>query len=216
MRSMHIRKLEGATLSWDAPEWDVPGEPLSHFMGARPEHFPATEFKLGYDAEGLTVLFRVEDQYVRAPAREHQGPVWKDSCVEFFFSPLREPAGSYFNLEMNCGGMMLFNFHAKGDRESVAIPVAVCETIPCEHSLPSVVDPERAGAVTWTVGYRLPFELFAPYGDLEIPASGVEWRANFYKCADESSHPHWLTWSPVDLPKPNFHVPEYFGRLVFD
>ncbi|MCB0276848.1 MAG: diguanylate cyclase, partial [Calditrichaeota bacterium] len=27
---------------------------------------------------------------------------------------------------------------------------------------------------------------------------------------------HWLTWAPVEHPKPNFHLPEFFGTLVFD
>jgi len=37
--------------------------------------------------------------------------------------------------------------------------------------------------------------------------------ANFYKCADKLQHPHWLNWSPVDFPKPNFHLPQSFGVL---
>jgi hypothetical protein len=40
--------------------------------------------------------------------------------------------------------------------------------------------------------------------------------ANFYKCADQTSHPHWLTWASVDYPQPKFHLPEFFGRLVFE
>lgn len=35
-------------------------------------------------------------------------------------------------------------------------------------------------------------------------------------CADNTSHPHWLTWSPVDYPKPNFHLPQSFGFLEFE
>ena len=42
------------------------------------------------------------------------------------------------------------------------------------------------------------------------------WRANFYKCADRTSHPHCLTWAPVDFPVPNFHLPRSFGVLEFE
>ena len=36
------------------------------------------------------------------------------------------------------------------------------------------------------------------------PSPRAVWRVNFYKCADDTSHPHWLTWSPVELPDPKF------------
>ena len=48
-----------------------------------------------------------------------------------------------------------------------------------------------------------------------IPTEDTLWRANVYKCADKSSHPHWLTWNRVDRVKPDFHRPEFFGTLVF-
>jgi len=35
---------------------------------------------------------------------------------------------------------------------------------------------------------------------------------NFYTC-DETIHPHFGTWSPVKAMMPDFHRPEYFGRL---
>jgi hypothetical protein len=39
-------------------------------------------------------------------------------------------------------------------------------------------------------------------------------RANFYKCGDLTAHPHFLSWNPIDLPKPDFHRPEFFGTLT--
>ena len=52
---------------------------------------------------------------------------------------------------------------------------------------------------------------FMDLGDL----AGQTWRANFYKCADASVFPHWLTWSRVGLPEPDFHQPAFFGTLEF-
>ncbi|MBF0230732.1 MAG: hypothetical protein HQK63_14285 [Desulfamplus sp.] len=63
---------------------------------------------------------------------------------------------------------------------------------------------------------RYSISLLRRYCKVIIPALNVEWRANFYKCADKTSHPHWLTWSPVDFPKPNFHIHESFGILKFE
>jgi hypothetical protein len=34
-----------------------------------------------------------------------------------------------------------------------------------------------------------------------------------YKCADQTSHPHWAAWSAVNTL--NFHVPDCFGAVQF-
>ena len=33
---------------------------------------------------------------------------------------------------------------------------------------------------------------------------------NFYTCADDPEAPHFVRWSPINLPTPNFHCPEFF------
>ena len=45
--------------------------------------------------------------------------------------------------------------------------------------------------------------------------SGLVMRANFYKCGDLLRTPHFLSWSPIDLPRPQFHCPQYFGEIRF-
>ncbi len=46
---------------------------------------------------------------------------------------------------------------------------------------------------------------------IKLPLSGQTWAANFTKCADKTSHPHWLSWVGVRT----FHYPRDFNRLVF-
>ena len=29
------------------------------------------------------------------------------------------------------------------------------------------------------------------------------------------SLPHYLSWMPIDTPKPDFHRPEFFGKINF-
>lgn len=202
---------------WESSQWKkLPSERLQNYMGKRPEHFPKAEVKLSYDEMAIYVIFRVADRYVRAVASEHQGNVWEDSCVEFFFTPDSDLSRGYFNLEMNCGGTMLFHFQSGDGNQRVVIPKNECNKIRCAHSLPQIVDPEIDQPVTWSVEYQIPIALLKRYCQVSTPAQHVKWRANFYKCADRSSHPHWLTWSPVDFPKPNFHLPGSFGTLNFE
>lgn len=184
-------------------------------MGSKPGHFPRTEFKMTYDETTLHVMFRVEDRYVRAVAARDQDPVCRDSCVEFFFTPGEDVSLGYFNLEMNCGGTMLFHFQHAPRKDPVEIPVNVCSTVCRAHALPRIVDPEIGEPVTWTVRYGIPVALLNTFCPAVSPRPGVSWRGNFYKCADHTSHPHWLTWAPVDVPCPDFHRPEFFGALDF-
>ena len=201
---------------WNETPWSsTPCLGLDHFMGERPEHRPVTEARILYDEAGLSVSFRVEDRYVLATAEKHQDSVCIDSCVEFFFTPGPNVAEGYFNIECNCGGTVLFHHQLSRGLHSRPMSLESIGAMGVRHSLPSRVQPEMPGPVTWTVRYRVPYEELERLAPVVRPAPGVIWRANVYKCADRSSRPHWLTWSLVDRPKPDFHRPDYFGILRF-
>lgn len=217
----HVKKTPGpmtVDADWDKPEWqNAPIAELTHYMGDRPDHSPRTQVRVMYDDQALYVIFRVEDRYVLAVARQHDDIVCRDSCVEFFFVPGTDIAKGYFNLEMNCGGTMLFHFQIIPRRDSVALDAEDLAKIQVAHTMPRRIETEITQPTTWVVEYRLPLDILPKYRkDVARPAPGVTWRANFFKCADNSSHPHWLTWSKVERPRPDFHVPEYFGTLQFE
>jgi hypothetical protein len=184
-------------------------------MGPLPDHFPTTEVKIAYDETSIHLMFQVADRYVRAVALDHQDNVWEDSCVEFFFTPNADVSMGYFNLEMNCGGIFLFHFQAGPGKERMVISKQDCNQIKVAHSLPRTVDPEITEPFTWRVAYSIPLALLKKYCPVIVPGPGRQWRANFYKCGDNTSHPHWLTWAPVDFFRPNFHLPQSFGILEF-
>lgn len=215
-----VRALENAPQvgsGWNQPPWQtIPSWLIGNYMGERPDHFPKTEVKIAYGDMAIRAMFRVEDRYVRAIAANHQDTVCGDSCVEFFFTPGFDLSNGYFNFEMNCGGTILFHFHPGSKNGVVRIPESDCNNIAKTHSLPRIVDPEIQESVIWTVEYSIPIDLLRRYCPVSTPKPRVQWRANFYKCADNTSHPHWLTWAPVDYPKPNFHLPHAFGVLEFE
>ena len=195
---------------WDKPAWAaIQPLDLTYYMGERPEHLPRVQAKLAYDDQAVYVIFRVEDKYVRAVAEKHQGTVCRDSCAEFFFTPGTDVKKGYFNLEMNCGGTMLLNFQTI-PRQGTPVAPADIDSIQVKASMPRIVEPERVGPI---VGFGFASAVFVALPFLPVP--GVTWRANFFKCGDRTSHPHWLTWSFVDRPRPDFHVPECFGTLEF-
>ena len=75
-------------------------------------HCPRTHVKVRYDDDFVYVLFQTADQFVRAVAMDTHGEVWKDSCVEFFFTPQCDLSKGYFNLEINCIGTLLMRYQA--------------------------------------------------------------------------------------------------------
>ncbi len=203
--------------NWNKPVWqDIEPIALEYYMGDKPQHIPRVQAKLTYDEQNLYVIWKVDDQYVRAVAENHQGPVFRDSCVEFFFIPDNLGGLEYFNLEMNCGGTMLFHHQEYQNPKKINITEEDISQMKVAHSLPRLIPEEIKEKTTWYLEYAIPFKILKNYYQLETPQSGAMWRANFYKCADRTSHPHWLTWALVDNPKPNFHLPQFFGSLVFE
>ena len=205
---------------WDGPAWgraDV--VEVAHFHPqSDPGHRPRTRAKVLYDDGGIYVLFRVADRYVRCVRTEHQSHVYRDSCVEFFAQP--NPGGGYFNFEFNCVGTMLLYFmpnpprgpSGKLEGYQVLAPEELA-TIRVNHSLPDDVA-EIAGPVEWWLEYFVPDALMERYAGPLGPPVERHWRGNFYKCGDDTAHPHWAAWSPVE--RLDFPQPHHFGSLTFD
>jgi len=206
-------KIDGI---WNKPQWEkVDPINISNFMGQKPEFKPVAIAKMMYDDKNLYLIFRVKDRFVRCITNEYNGPVWEDSCVEFFFSPDTSLPLLYFNLEVNCGGTPLMRYNLIPRKEFAKLEVEDIKKIEIAHSLPEIIDPEITEPVTWTIEYRIPISMLEKYAGVTHPKPGISWRANFYKVAENTSNPHYMTWSVVDNIKPDFHLPQFFGLLEF-
>jgi len=202
--------------NWHKKQWENIGAvDITNYMGTVPEFHPEVKAKMMYDDKNLYVIFQVHDRYVRCITNNFNGPVWEDSCVEFFFSPDNNLPERYFNLEINCGGTPLMHYNIIPGKDVTMITLEDIKMIEIAHSLPMLVDPEISEPVTWTIEYRIPLILLEKYSKVTHPKSGIAWRANFYKIAENCSNPHYITWSVVENLKPNFHKPQFFGLLKF-
>jgi len=214
-----VNKLDTVLLidgDWDKPAWDKADVLyILNSMGQEPHFFPRTKAKLLYDEENIYGIFQVKDKYVQCVVEEINGPVYGDSCVEFFFSPDQNNPLYYFNLEINCGGVALMQHATEPHKQYKYLSPSDIEQIEIAHSLPKKVFPEIGEEVFWTIEFRIPLAVLHDYSEISLPEKGVVWKANFYKTASKTSNPHYLTWSFVDNPKPDFHLPQYFGSLVF-
>jgi len=196
---------------WDA----LPRLTLAHFHSQSSTHRPRIDVQIAHSGDALHWRFLVYDRYVLTRTLTSNGPVCTDSCVELFVEPI--PGLGYFNIEINAGGSVLCGHITDptrtetgfvgcsmfSDEELASISIAT--------TLPRVISPEIAAPLDWAMSASIPLSVFSKRLGRKPPVPGL-WRANFFKCADDSSHPHWASWAPITT-RLNFHVPECFGLL---
>ena len=212
----YIGKAPAMDLDWDS--WkDAETVELTHLRQESSDHRPVVFARLFHDKTHIYGIYKVEDRFVKVTHVGYQQSVCRDSCVEFFFKPSVGPG--YFNLEMNAGGSFLFyyvrNNHQLGETylDFSEVDERYGSLVQVKGSMPTRVEPEIGTPVTWFAQFSLPIEALEHYCGRIGSLNGQQWTCNFYKCADECSHPHWLSWAPVPLR--NFHLPECFKPLHF-
>ena len=168
---------------------------------------PLSSFSVAHSGTALYIDFFSRTNFLRAEVYEDLGPVSRDSCVEFFVQP-RE-GGEYWNFEFNCIGVLNAPHRMERPAPVRLTPdelarvqrVASCGNRPfCELE----------GMFSWNLLVIIPLDLIG----VRYEGRPVEMRGNFYKCASATSQPHYLSWSPIDTPEPDFHRPEFFGKLT--
>ncbi|OHD81936.1 MAG: hypothetical protein A3J97_01390 [Spirochaetes bacterium RIFOXYC1_FULL_54_7] len=206
---------------WDSQHWKYADElEVSIFHPRSVSNHPQTRCRVLYDKHFLYWSFIVKDCWVRAGELEFQGPVCRDSCVEFFIQP--GAGAAYFNFEVNCIGTLQLFYIEDPTRTKTgfgkATPVSATDAADIQiwtsiQERPYL--PENDEPMEWRMDAAVPFDLFRKHvPGFSPPIQGTEWKGNFYKCADDSSHPHWASWAPIGN-ELNFHVPQYFGALRF-
>ena len=218
MDSYQIIKAQGQ-VDLSAIWGNIPKVRLKNFRIESSDHRPQVECQLQYDVNGVYGLYQVKDRYVRADVTQFQGRVCTDSCVEIFLAP---PSGSgYVSFEFNCSGVMLTH-HVLDPSRELGGPLAKFRELTLDevkevriyHTLSGRIEPEIKEETSWRLGFFIPFEIITHVTGAVKPVSGTIWLANFYKCADGCSHPHWASWHPVH--ELNFHLPECFGEIKFE
>lgn len=165
--------------------------------------------RVAHDGETLYLYYQVTGEAIRAINTEDFGSVWKDSCVEFFMQ--REGEVAYRNFECNILGSLLAAHHET--REKSTLLITEVQSIIRKSSIFHRYEDGRQ-VCDWTLYLEIP-KYAMGFAEHETLA-GHKIRANFYKCGDETPESHFISWNLIDLPKPNFHVPQFFGLLELE
>jgi Carbohydrate-binding family 9 len=174
------------------------------------QQVPQARFAIAHSGDCLFIKFEVAEKYVRATYRQSNEPVYKDSCVEFFLAP--GDGQAYYNFEFNCIGTCLLGYGTKETQERHYLPAALIDKIK-RQALLKAGEAKAADRITWELTVGIPVEVFC-YHDLTT-LQGLKGRANFYKCGDDLPEPHFLVWNEIKAQAPNFHLPEFFGEILF-
>jgi hypothetical protein len=118
---------------------------------------------------------------------------------------------TYFNFEFNCIGTCLATQRESRTLNVNLLSTASLHSIKRYASLGNASFDEKIGNFEWKLTIEIPFLV------MNIPSDNLPeiLMGNFYKCADETSVPHYLSWSHISTNQPDFHRPEFFGTIYF-
>lgn len=171
---------------------------------------PDVAFRIAHSDTILYIQYEVRENELLALTENDNGAVWKDSCVEFFVS---FNGTDYYNLEFNCVGKVLVGCHITDQKTEYAAADTLSH-IDRFSTLGSDIIEAIKGDHNWMLTVAIPITTF--WKNNLNTYNGLKAYGNFYKCGDNLSTPHFLSWSPIETPSPSFHQPRFFGQLVFE
>lgn len=185
-------------------------EPVKTQLWTKSSSTAQANFTVAHNGRSIFLKFRVLEKVIKAVYRVTNEPVSKDSCVEFFIG--LENGNLYYNFEFNCIGTCKAAFGSRDRKERKTLSPAVITRIR-RQALIRTGEPLEEGMVSWELTAVIPLEVFCH--DAITSLRGLDARGNFYKCGDNLPEPHFMAWNEVKAAKPNFHLPEYFGKMRF-
>ncbi|MEG0789468.1 MAG: carbohydrate-binding family 9-like protein [Alistipes sp.] len=170
---------------------------------------PKVAFRMFHTGKLLFLRFDVEEHYTLAHVTQDNGEVWTDSCAEFFIA--LDQSG-YYNFETTCIGSMLLAFRKERPLPTYTT-AQVMQSVLRRASLGNTPFDERVGDNRWSLTLAIPPQ--ALFRHALTDWTGVKASMNLYKCGDNLSHPHFLSWRPIANPTPDFHLPQFFEHVEF-
>jgi hypothetical protein len=167
---------------------------------------PIAAFDVARSDLNLYIRFFVRGNSLKALYEEDNSPVHKDSCVEFFMKKTEDD--SYMNFEFNCIGACDAARRTSRERKS-SLSEEEYASIRRYTSLESKAFQEKKGLHEWGLVVAIPLSLMGLEAD-NLPEKIL---GNFYKCADDTEAPHFLSWNPIAATEPDFHRPDSFGEI---
>lgn len=173
---------------------------------------PKAEARIFYTDDAFYIHLEAEESADHLRMEKSPGitdSACEDSCLEFFVMPCSETDKRYFNFEFTPKGALYAGFgHDRYDNKLLT------DTDISIFDIHTNVEINEEKAV-WYSEARIPFDFICETMQKDIVfVKDKTMFGNFYKCGDKCKEPHYGTWNPVGSDKPDYHLPEYFGKLM--
>jgi len=203
--------LNGASIKAISRELDnLPQHKIAAHPWPEFAYQPEVNFSIAHHLTCIYLKYYVTEEFVRIDNFYPNDPVYQDSCVEFFISFNAEAA--YYNLEFNALGICRAGYGPDRENRQLLHPEQL-SFIQTATTL-TRLDSSNQQNFHWQLTLVIPVVVFSQHQISSL--QGMQARANFYKCGDELPKPHFLSWNNVVASQPNFHLPAFFGNLVFE
>jgi len=171
-----------------------------------------TVVKMLWDDTFLYVAYMCADKHIWAEYYDTNATTYKDDCVEMFWNPYPEAGLSYNMFEINCIGNLLSVYNDRkesidGRSRRIMVPHIA-------QSIQGTVNDDSDTDTGWIIEMAVRFSDYPELSKNMPPNPGDFWRVGLNRCGGKTNPQH-SQWSPSQTPKPNFHVPEDFGKIVF-
>ena len=160
-----------------------------------------TDVRLLWNHEALYIRFLCRyhtlNVFPDADPNGRRNELWDRDVAEVFLQPDRFGEKYYKEFEVSHNGQWLdLDINPSGLSQITS-------------GMKSRVNRDEA-AKTWTAELAIPMAVITSEFD---PAQS--WRINFFRCEGLDPNRYYSSWQPTETQTPNFHVPQKFGRLIF-
>lgn len=156
-----------------------------------------------YNDSGFEVKFTVKEANPLREKTKHFEFVHEDSCVEFFADFDPEHSDRYINFEVNANGVMNVAFR-KDRYDSTPLKIEEIEGFGIKVDIFENY---------WTVTYKIGVDFIKKYYPEFDMKKCSHITGNMYKCGENTESPHYISLFEVGCKKPDYHRPEYFGKI---
>jgi len=174
-----------------------------------------TEAKILWDDERIYFAFKCDDKHISARHFVHNDPVSRDDCCEAFICPV--PGGKerldYINYEINCIGTWKVGYHAKSRGKNLGDWVD-CKWLEIGRFIDGTCNNDGDIDRGWVLEFSVPFAHFEEFAADFPPKDGQVIYVGLHRCGGETN-PQYSQWAPSHTPKPSFHQPQDFGKVIF-
>lgn len=167
---------------------------------------PFSMAQMVWTEQGLQVRMQTDEKPRFMKMRGFAENVYTENCMELFLMPDPKNDRRYYNWEFNPAGAILHSLGADRYNREMLYPRSWEKLFRIETDI---------APWGWRLSFYIPFEYIKEHFPQLDVREGVEMRGNFFKIADGTDAPHYGCWTYIEADNPDFHIPEFFGKMVF-